>query len=352
MNASTQMLFADGATIFGNDGDHATMLGIILSANRSQVVHCAAQFNFADHLADGPRTAGEIASAEGLSEDATFRLMRACTSYGLMTCDEHGRFSATPLIDTLRSDDPASMRSIAMAFLGPGFWLPYGHLNKAIRDDTAQAQATLGSDFWTYYATPGAAPELKAFTQMMGAWSEAFAVEIAKLLSIRGNGPVLDVGGASGNLVQTIMRANPELRGAVIDLAHVVPVAMAAAEAQGLQDRFEVHAGDFLAEVPAAALYLLKFILHDWPDEQCLMILRNCRRAAVPGARLIVAEVVLDGSTPTPFSAMLDITMMVLVGSRERTFDEYAALLGASGFRAIGITPTATPFSFIEAVAV
>ena len=181
--------------------------------------------------------------------------------------------------------------------------------------------------------------------------SQAMAGEVVRLIDTSGILLALDIGGASGTLVHALMQANPDLRGAVLDSEDVVLDARKAAEALGLQDRFQTYSGNFLAEVPPADLYLLKFILHDWPEEACLTILRNCRRAMAPGGRLAIIELVLADAIPTPLASVLDLTMMAVLGGRERSFEGYADLLSRAGLRARSIAAIhATPYSMIEAV--
>jgi hypothetical protein len=149
------------------------------------------------------------------------------------------------------------------------------------------------------------------------------------------------------------MKENPALQGVVFDLPHVIPTAIKAARALGLQDRFSVVAGDFFGvALPPADLFLLKLILHDWSDEACLSILKNCRRAINPGGRILVVESLI-GQIGAPDSAsMLDMTMLVVLGGRERNLEEYKALFTEAGFRFSGATPTSAQWVLIEAVAV
>lgn len=104
---------------------------------------------------------------------------------------------------------------------------------------------------------------------------------------------VVDIGGANGALVLALLHAHPQLTGQVFDLPHVVPGARAAAREAGLQERFSVVAGDFFVSVPAADYYLLKWILHDWSDDNCVRILRNCRAAGGGSARALIIEALI-----------------------------------------------------------
>ena len=339
-------------TLFGGDRDYSpAMFNMIFGHVAAQVAHCAALFSLADHVAEGPVAAEIVARAEGLDAAATFRLMRACTAFGLMTYDKDKGFSGTPLLATLRRDDPRCLRALAIVQTGHGHWAPFGQLAEAIRTGKSRAEATLGSSIFDYFASPAGADEAGAFTQFLAGVSSAVSEEAARLIDTRQVSLAVDVGGASGSLVHALMRANPDMRGAVLDLPHVATDAAKAADALGLSDRFSFVAGDFRNAAPPADLYLLKQVLHDWADDACNSILQNCRRALRPGGRVIVIELLADDVEPTPLLAQSDLAMMVLVGAKERTLDEYKGLLAAAGLRFVRATATATPFFLIEAVA-
>lgn len=352
MNEISSSDMAARQTLFGADRDYASaMFNMILGHVVAQVVHCAALFSLADHLAQGAASAETVARAEGLDAAATFRLMRACTAFGLMTYNKETGFSGTPLLATLRQDDPRRLRDGAIAGTGHGHWAPWGQLAEAIRTGEPRAQATLGSDIFGYFATSAGAAEAGAFSRFLGGISAAVSEEAVRLIDTRQVSLVVDVGGAGGSLVHALMTVNPVLRGSVLDLPHVAPEAAKAAEALGLSERFSFVAGDFRSAVPPADLYLLKHVLHDWADDTCDSILQNCRRSLRPGGRVIVIELLADDIEPTTLLAQFDLTMMVVCGSKERTLDEYKALFAAAGLRFVRATATATPLFLIEAVA-
>jgi hypothetical protein len=322
--------------------EHDAMHAMIFGHVTTQVARCAALFSLADHLARGPATAAEIAYAERLDPASTDRLMRACAAFGLLALDASGAYSATELLATLRRDVPGSLRDMAIVQGGRGHWAPWGLLDEAVRAGRPQAAPSLGAGVWEYYATSAGADEAVAFTRAMGAMSGPVASEAARIIDTRDVGFALDVGGASGTLLQALMAANPSLRGAVLDLPHV-------ASDTGRPYGVPVIAGDFLEGVPAADLYLLKHVLHDWDDGSCISILRNCRRTAAPGGRLVAIEMLVDDTVNSRMAAQLDLTMMAVAGGRERTLDEYERLFREAEFRLVGATATRTPFSVIEA---
>jgi hypothetical protein len=164
-------------------------------------------------------------------------------------------------------------------------------------------------------------------------------------------GLAVDLGGADGAFVCELVARNAGLQGLVLDLPHAVPAATARAQRQGVGDRVTAVAGDFFRSVPAADVYLLKFVLHDWDDDACLGILRNVRAALRPGGRLYVVEMTVSPSDPSPVAALLDLTMLLVSPGRERELPEFERLLTAAGFRTQRVVPVVTPYQVIEAVA-
>src|SRR5260221_2893373 len=313
------------------DKDFERMMQMLTGFFVTQIAGAVASYSIADHLAKGPATAEQIAKAESIDSTATFRLLRACASLGLVTCDDGLRFSATPLLGTLRTNVPGSLHSMAIAGSAPGHWLPWGRFLDAMRTGQPQTVPALGATIWDYYAQQP--EEAAALTNAMHGSTSGVAQEVARLVDTSTAKLAVDIGGASGTLVHSLMTANPQLHGIVLDLSDVVPSATAAAAALGLAERSSVLAGDFFASVPEADLYLLKHVLHDWDDGQGVRILENCRRAMRPGGRVIVIELLLGEigePGPAPF---MDLNMMVMLTGRERTLSEYRALLKQAGFR-------------------
>jgi hypothetical protein len=164
---------------------------------------------------------------------------------------------------------------------------------------------------------------------------------------------IVDVGGATGNMLAAILSRHPGPRGILYDLPHVVRDAPELLKAHGVADRVAIEAGSFFDKVPSGGdAYILSHVIHDWSEKQCLDILGHCRRAIGPQGRLLIVEMVLPpGDTPHP-GKLLDITMLVMPGGQERTPDEYAALLAKAGFRLERVVPTASPVSVVEAIPV
>jgi hypothetical protein len=206
-----------------------------------------------------------------------------------------------------------------------------------------------GMDPWEYRARN---PELNAnFNDFMSDFTTIQTAAVVAAYDFSGMGILVDVGGGQGALISAVLRANPQLRGVLCDAPHVVSEARWTLEAAGVADRCEVVACDFFLSVPVGGdAYILKFIIHDWDDDQALAILKNCRRAMPEHGRLLLVEHVISaGNSPDP-AKILDLQMLVELGGRERTEVEFRRLLSDAGFNLTNILPTQAQVSIIEAM--
>ena len=311
-----------------------------------QVVRAAVDLSLADHLAEGGLTADEVAQRENSASGTTFRLMRACVVLGLLTADPEGRFHSTPLLETLRKDAPGSLRGLALATTLPGQWLAWNEFSASVRAGRSQAVAALGTDFFDYLEKHPS--EARDFSEGLTSTTSLWTREAAQVIDTTGVRLAVDIGGANGSLLHLLLEGNPSLRGIVFDRPNIIDRAAAETAQKGLTERTEVVGGDFFQSVPSADLYLLKMILHDWDDERCVTILKNCRAAMTPGGRITVVEMIVgELSDPGP-AALMDMNMLAAVPGQERSLREYDALLSAAGLRRTAVLPTSSAQSVIE----
>jgi hypothetical protein len=323
------------------------MMGLITGYWRTQAVATAARLALADHLSDGPRTSGALAEALGVDEGALFRLMRGLASLGVFVESGPRTFSLTTLGETLRSNVPGSMRDMAIAQASPGHWLPWGQLDVAVRTGTRSTLAALGCEIFEWYAKHPS--EAAAFSGAMGNLAGLAAKEVGAHLRLPERATVVDVGGAHGTLIAGVLKVHPTARGVLTDLPHVIESAPRALTALGVADRVEAVAADFFKSVPSGDVYLLKQVLHDWDDEQCVTILKNCVAALNPGGRVVVVEMIVPSDGSPDIAQMMDLNMLVMLPGRERTEAEFAKLFEAAGLTIPKVTRTHSPFSLIEA---
>ena len=257
---------------------------------------------------------------------------------------------ATPLLAALKSDDPLSLRDFALAQNGPGQWAALGRLDNAFRTGLPQAEAALGCSLYEYYSRAEHVAEAKANRRGLAGLNTAIEKEFTNLVDARTIRFALDVGGSVGSMVLALMQANPELRGAVLDLPAVADAASAEAQSRGLADRFKFIAGDFFEHVPPSDLYVLKHVLGNWPNEACLELLRNCHASARSGSRLVIVDNVVNDAEPSQWSLDVDIMTLVAIGGELRCLHDYERLLEAAGFEFRKLHSLSTWASMIEAV--
>jgi O-methyltransferase domain/Dimerisation domain len=324
------------------------MRAMVTSHFVSQIVRAAVDLSLADHLAGEALTAAQVAEREGSAPDTTFRFMRACVAVGLLTADTHNRFASTSLLETLRKDTPGSLRGLALATTLPAQWLSWNEFTASVRTGHSQASVALGMDFFDYLERHPS--QARDFSAGLSSTTSLWAADVAKAINTTGVTLAVDVGGATGSLLQLLQEANPTLHGIVFDRPNIADDAAAQIAQRGFPDRTDVVGGDFFESVPPADLYLLKFILHDWDDQRAIKILQRCREAMAPGGRIAIVEMVLGDLDDPGLGALIDMNMLAASPGRERSLDEYDALLAAAGLRRTAVLATSSPQSIIVGV--
>jgi hypothetical protein len=305
----------------------------------------AAKLRVADALADGPKSVAGLAAETGTHAPSLFRLLRALASVGVFA-EEDGLFRQTPLSEVLRSGVPRSMRAVADYCGADWSWRPWGRLLETVRTGKTAFDEVFGEQAFDYL---GKHPEESAvFNEGMTGFSMQESPAVAEAYDFSPFGTIVDVGGGHGHLLCTILKNCPGPKGVVFDAPHVAEGATSRIAGAGLQDRCRAEGGDFFKGVPAGDAYLMKHIIHDWADDKSTTILRNCRAAANPRAKLILVEMVIPpGNGPSP-GKLLDLEMLVIASGKERTEEEYAQLLAGAGWRLTRVVPTRSAASVVE----
>jgi len=314
----------------------------------SHIVYVAAKLGLADHLAAGPLTADQLAGPTGTHAPSLYRLMRTLASLGILTEDAAHRFALTALGEAMKAGAPGSARATILTMASDWWMRGFGQLLYSVQTGKPGFEKHLGMPVFDWLAAHP--DEASMFSETMVGFHGAEPPAVAAAYDFSGGKTIVDVGGATGNLLTAVLAGQPAARGILFDLPHVVRDAPALIRARGLTDRITIEAGSFFDGVPAGGdAYLLSHIIHDWSEEQCLTILGHCRRAMGPTSRLLIIEMVLPpGNTPHP-GKLLDLMMLVGPGGRERTEQEYAALLGHAGLRLTRVVPTGSAVSVVEA---
>jgi hypothetical protein len=317
---------SDVLTVADAPPPHAQLVQMAMGHWVSRIVYLGAKLGLADRLADGPKSAEELAGPTGTHAPSLHRLLRGLANLGIFEEQSGGRFALTPLGEALKTGAPGAARPSILTIASDWWFRGFGELSFSVETGQSGFEKALGMPLFDYLAR---SPETASlFSETMIGFHGAEPPAVAGAYDFSAIGTLVDVGGASGHLLATIAMHHPTLKGILFDLPHVVRDAPALLQARGVADRVTIEAGSFFERVPEGGdAYLLSHIIHDWTEEQCLTILGHCRRAMRPGAKLLLCEMVLpEGNAPHP-GKMLDLMMLVGPGGRERTASEYGALL-------------------------
>jgi orsellinic acid C2-O-methyltransferase len=328
------------------------LLDIALNSWKSQAIYVAAQLQIADLLADGPKTAEELAVATSTHSPSLHRLLRALTTIEICREREDGSFEILPMGTFLHSEAGDSVRATIIYTCGYQ-WPVLGNLLYSVQTGKSARKHLTGTEGFQHLERD---PELAAtFSQNMSAIARLVAPSVVQAYDFSQMKRVVDVGGAYGELLAAILKANPALHGALFDLPHAADHARPYMEKAGVVDRCEFVSGDFFESITSGADgYVLKSIIHDWNDERSQVILKNCRRAMATGGRLLLVErVVPDRLEASPSHQLIvrsDLNMLMSLAAQERSETDYRRLLSAAGFTIIQIIPVGFAYSIIESV--
>lgn len=311
----------------------------------TQGVWVAAELGIADLLAQGPLTAKELAERTNSNSDALYRVLRALASAGVFVQDELGRFALLPLGNMLRSDVPGSQRAFSI-MMGAEFHTTWGELLYTVQTGEQGFRKGFGMTFFEYMTKY---PERHSIYD--AAMQGIHGVETGPMMDAYDFGAfrtVADIGGGNGSALAAILERHPGMQGILFDLPAVAERARPVIADAGLSGRCRVEGGDFFSAVPAGAdAYIMRHVIHDWEDREAISILRNCREAMNPRGRVLVVEMVVPPDNEPGFGKWLDL-MMLLVGGRERTEEEYRRLFSSAGLTLNRAVPTASDVSILE----
>ncbi len=312
----------------------------------SRAIQVAAEIGIADHLGDDPVALDDLARTTGTNAGALKRLLRFLSAYRVFEERSPDRFCNTTLSSVLRADHPDSMRA-NLRRMDASWWSATAALEHSIRTGEAAFTHVHGVPFFEYLRANAEAQ--KRFDEGMAQSSYANDAAIAAAFDFRRFRRIVDVGGGRGGLLLQILLSTPDAAGVLFDQPQVVQHATKLQEA-GLLGRVELVAGDFFQSVPVGGdCYVIKGVLHDFDDEQCVRILSNCRRAMSRGGCVVIANQDLPSPIDGPHPNLtMDIHMMTLLGGRERSALEWSELFRRSGLRVSDTIPTDVGFTLVE----
>ncbi|KAF9661711.1 hypothetical protein SADUNF_Sadunf19G0097000 [Salix dunnii] len=331
----------------------------ILNFINSMSLKCAVELGIPDliHNHGKPMTLSELVDVLPIHPSKApfvYRLMRILVHSGffaqqIVSGNTEGEgYVLTNASQFLVKDNPLSVAPFLLAMLDPILTQPWHHVSAWFQNDVPTPFDTAHErSFWEYASHE---PKLNHF------FNEAMASDARIVSSVmineckgvfEGLNSLVDVGGGTGTLAKAIAKEFQHLDCTVFDLPHVV------ADLEG-SENLKYLGGDMFEAIPQADAILLKWILHDWNDEECVKILRQCKEAIKGrgGGKVIIIDMVVEnnkveaGSTETQF--FFDMLMMILVTGKERNRNEWSKLFSDAGFSSFKINPVLGLRSLIE----
>ena len=291
-----------------------------------------ARLRVADALDDGPRTAAELAQRLMLDADALHRTLRMLASVGIFELRSDGRFEHNRRSRVLRAEHRSRVRDAAEYFSGDANASAYVRYDQWLRTGKSPFEALHGMNVFDRFAQH---PEEGAvFDQLMMGITLLHGRMVARLYPFSEVERICDVGGGRGTLLSELLLRHPHLRGVLFDAKPVVDSATSLLQHRGVVERVERMAGSFFEKVPGGCdAYVMKNVLHDWPDAPCVKILQTVREAMKPSARVLVVETLVQQNSVDPYGTTADVHMGVVCAGRERSREDYARLFTAAGLK-------------------
>jgi len=319
---------------------------IVTGALLARAVCTVADLRVADHIEPGvPQSAAHLAKTTGAHERSLYRILRYLASYGVFREVTPGEFAHTPLSSALRAHADGSFHAAAQLF--HHVFAAHDGLDHAVRTGEPGFNKAFRKPIFEYVMEhPNLGPVFDAGMTSFHGFETGAMLDAYDFGSIQ---VLADIGGGNGALLASVLKRYPKLKGILFDLGHVATRAKESLKRSDLADRCEVIEGSFFEGVPPGAdAYLLRHVLHDWTDEQCLQILGHCRKAIPEHGRLLVVECVVPAGNARSVSKDFDVLMMNFPGGIERTDPEFRALFKNAGFELKSVTPTSSMVSVLE----
>lgn len=325
--------------------DPGTLRQLAGAYRLSQAIAAAARLGLGNALAAGARDSESVAREMGAHPAALHRLMRALAGEGVLSEDEAGHFSLTPLGQCLRDDDPDGTRTMILGWscLQEGYEA-FGCLTESVLSGRSGFELAFGTSFHDYLAEH---PDRAAmYGAAMDSTVEGFRAAV-DAYDFSSSAVVVDVGGGKGGFLTCLLRRYPEIRGLLLELPSVIENTRLP---EDVADRIECVAGNATAAVPNGGdAYVLSTVLRCFDDERSLQVLKACRRAMHPNARLLALEMVLNEGPLEPLQGLADLQALTLYGGGDRTPEAWNQLLARADLTLEQIQPADPPYSWVIA---
>lgn len=290
-------------------------------------VYAICKLEIPEAINSGLTKVSDIAEKLNLHEEALFRVMRALAAKGIFEQKTKDEFFLNEQSEILLPDHPNTMKFFILFKWAKWYNKAWSNLDYSIKTGKPAFNMAHGKGTFEHFADN---PEDRSDFHNAIAKSDLHQIA-AKAYDFSVFKTVVDIGGATGTLLLSLLENNPETRGVIFDLPSVEIEAQTNINSYNLSDKCTFHGGDFFKAVPEGDAYILSRILHDWSDEQSIQILKNCRRSISDQGRVFLKEFVITEKNIYSLADM-DIEMLVMEGGKERTEEEFSSLFAKSGF--------------------
>jgi len=314
-------------------------MDIIFGRWKSQILYAGVKIGVFDYLTTNPKEIDQISQDLNLDQTMAYRILRSLASMGFLKEEAEGhRFSITTSGELLKKDHPQTLQGVLLLEEGPEHYQIWKHLPRMIKDGQQNAfLSEYGNNLFEY-----AAKNLdysKVFNEAMNSYSAmhtAMVLEALNAYDFSNVNNICEIGGGQGHLLSHLHSKYNHLNGTILELAPVVNNQGSSwPNKMGLENRCKYIQGNMFEQVPSADLYMMKMILHDWNDNECIKILSNIHKSASEKSRIFIIEHIVPDPLTPHFSKLFDIHMMCATTGRERTIEEYKSILTRSGWRPI-----------------
>ncbi|KAG4283353.1 hypothetical protein FPRO06_07732 [Fusarium proliferatum] len=303
------------------------------------------------HLANGSKTLEHLAMVTHATPLRLGQILRPLYTKGIFSYEPATEEYALNHVSRLLLKDHATQWHNWVTLYGNQFFDIARGIPEAVKSGSTRCAAQVNFDtdldMFAYFESQGWVPQLH---KTLGGGAKAMAPGILVDYPWHeiGDKTVMDIGGGSGALLASLLRANPGMSGALFDrpavIDHIIPFFTKGGQFEDLESRVprgNLISGNFLEELPKYEAYTMKWCLHDWDDETVVKILKNIREAiiATESSRLIVLESVLSDTRSGRLSVYGDINMMMTVNGQERTEAKWNELAERAGWRTERIWP-------------
>jgi hypothetical protein len=334
--------------------DKSAVLDVIFGRWRSQIAYTGVKLGVFEALGQAGKEAALLAQELRVDPALSYRLLRALASLGLLNEEAGRRFSLTPAGEFLRADHPETLRGITLLEEGPEHYAIWKYLCDMIREGK-QNGFVREFGHMAFEHTTRSREYAEVFDHAMSSYSSTETAWVLEALSGHDFAKIshlCDVGGGHGHLLCSLLVQHGRMRGTVLERAEVIQdESLLWARKMKVADRCTYVSGDMFAKVPSADAYILKHIIHDWSDEECVLIFSAICRVASADAKLFIAEYIVPGPETPHFAKLFDIHMLCWGTGRERTSEEYAALLDQAGWKYVNtFFPSSGAMGVVEGI--